>query len=432
MALVEYNDVEGLEVSGREYAIVGSTEGTHIIDVTDSASAVEIHFLPGADGGSFVTHRDYHIHETILYAVCDQGASTLQIWDLGNLPNAPAVLYDDDEFVERAHNVFVDDATLTLYLASSKSAALNTPLLALDVNDPTQPTLLADLSPWIGGCHDLYAWDDTVWVNGSGVVRVLDMNPAPHLIGSLDDYPFQGGNHSGWWLPEKDVYVFADETHGSPLKVVDASDVTDLQVLSLLSSETADNAIPHNLMMRDDLVFVSYYHDGLQVFDVRDPANPHKVAWYDTYLPDHHNGFAGAWGVHSALPSGRVLISDVQSGLFVLTLEPDSMAICPGDAVVLGDVVVDQPGRWIGQASGADWISEDILWVEAFESSDCPACMGDFDGDNNIGVSDLQVLLANLGCQTNCMADLDDDGTVGAGDLLVWLTGFGSTCPNFD
>jgi len=427
-----YNDVEGLEVNGREYAIVGSTEGTHIVDVTDSASAVEIHFLPGADGGSFVTHRDYHIHETVLYAVCDQGASTLQIWDLANLPATPEVLYDDDEFVARAHNVFVDDATLTLYLASAKSAALNTPLLALDVTSPTQPTLVADLSPWIGGCHDLYAWDDTVWVNGSGVVRVLDMNPTPHLIGSLDDYPFQGGNHSGWWDPEKNVYVFADETHGSPLKVVDASDVTDLQVLSLLSSETADNAIPHNLMMRDDLVFVSYYHDGLQVFDVRDPANPQKVAWYDTYLPDHHNGFAGAWGVHSVLPSGRVLISDVQSGLFVLALEPDSLTLCPGDAVVLGDVIVDQPGRWVGQASESEWFGEDILWIEASEAPDCPACTGDFDEDGNLGVSDLQVLLADLGCQTNCSADLDNDATVSVSDLLVWLTGFGQPCPNFD
>jgi len=428
-----YNDVEGLEVNGREYAIVGSTEGTHIIDVTDSASAEELHFLPGADGGSFVTHRDYHIHETVLYAVCDQGASTLQIWDLDNLPAPPEVLYDDDEFVERAHNVFVDDATLTLYLASSKSAALNTPLLALDVTDPTQPTLVADLSTWIGGCHDLYAWDDTVWVNGSGVVRVLDMNPTPHLIGSLDDYPFQGGNHSGWWVAEKDVYVFADETHGSPLKVVDASDVTDLQVLSLLSSETADNAIAHNLMMRDDLVFVSYYHDGLQVFDVSDPAAPNKVAWYDTYLPDHHNGFAGAWGVHSALPSGRVLISDVQSGLFVLTLKPDSLTLCPGDAVGgLGDVIVDGPGRWVGQASESGWSGADILWIEALEALDCPSCTGDFDGDDNLGVSDLQVLLADLGCQTNCIADLDDDGTVGVSDMLVWLSEFGQPCPNFD
>jgi choice-of-anchor B domain-containing protein len=427
-----YNDVEGLEVNGREYAIVGSTEGTHIVDVTDSAMAVEIHFLPGADGGSFVTHRDYHIHETVLYAVCDQGASTLQIWDLVNLPATPEVLYDDDEFVERAHNVFVDDATMTLYLASSKSAALNTPLLALDVSDPTQPALVADLSPWIGSCHDLYAWDDTVWVNGSGVVRVLDMNPTPHLVGSLDDYPFQGGNHSGWWVPQSKIYVFADETHGSPLKVVDASDVTDLQVLSLLSSETATDAIPHNLMMRDDLVFVSYYHDGLQVFDVRDPANPNKVAWYDTYLPDHHNGFAGAWGVHSALPSGHILISDVQSGLFVLTLEPDSMALCPGDALVVGDLTVDQPGRWVGQAPDGSWFGENILWVEALEAPDCPACTGDFDEDGNLGVSDLQVLLSDLGCQTSCTADLDNDGTVAVSDLLVWLMGFGQPCPNFD
>ena len=427
-----YSDVEGLAVNGREYAILGSTLGTHIIDVTDSASAFEVHFLPGADGGSFVTHRDYHVHETLLYAVCDQGASTLQIWDLAGLPSEPEVLYDDDEFVERAHNVFVDDATLTLYLASSKSAALNSPLLALDVTDPTNPTLLANLAPWIGGCHDLFAWNDTVWVNGSGVVRVLDMNPTPHLIGSLDDYPFQGGNHSGWWDPQNQIYVFADETHGSPLKVVDASDATDLQVLSLLSSGTADNAIPHNLMMRDDLVFVSYYHDGLQVFDVSDPANPEKVAWYDTFLPDHHNGFAGAWGVHSALPSGRVLISDVQSGLFVINLVPESVALCPGDSVAVGNLNVTQPGRWVGLSEEESWYGEDIVWVEASEAPDCPGCAGDFDENDVLGVSDLQVLLAEIGCAENCSADLDGDGAVAVMDLLIWLGGFGQPCPNFD
>jgi Ca2+-binding EF-hand superfamily protein len=70
--------------------------------------------------------------------------------------------------------------------------------------------------------------------------------------------------------------------------------------------------------------------------------------------------------------------------------------------------------------------------VEASESLDCPACLGDFDGNGNLGVSDLQVLLADLGCQTSCTADLNNDGTVGVSDLLIWLTGFGSTCPNFD
>ena len=421
-----YSDVEGLAVEGREYAIVGSTMGTHIVDVTDSISAVEIHFLPGAAGGSYITHRDYHIHGTVLYAVCDQGASTLQIWDLAPLPAAPTLLYDDDEFVSRAHNVFVDDATQKLYLASSNGFGWSTPLLALDVSNPAEPEFLADLSPWIGGCHDLFALNDTVWVNGNGGVWVLDMNPEPHLIGLLNDYPFQGLNHSGWWVPERDVYVFADETNGSPLKVVDCSDMDDLQVVSLLSSETAEDAIPHNLMIRDDLVFVSYYHDGLQVFDIQDMSNPSKVAWYDTFEPDHHIGYAGAWGVHSALPSGRVLISDVQSGLFVLNPTPVTLDLCPGETWTSGNLTITEPGRWVGQGTDP-WFGESILWAEAVPG-ECPTCNGDFDNNASIGVGDLQFLLAQFGCDTSCSADMNGDGAVEVDDLLMLLINFGSSC----
>lgn len=422
-----YSDVEGLAVEGREYAIVGSTMGTHIVDVTDTLSAQEVHFLAGAAAGSYITHRDYHIHGTLLYAVCDQGASTLQIWDLAPLPGMPTLLYDDDEFVSQAHNVFVDDATLTLYLASPSGFGWSSPLVALDVSNPAEPALLADLSQWIGGCHDLFALNDTVWINGNGGVRVLDMNPDPHLIGMLNDYPFQGGNHSGWWVPERDIYVFADETHGSPLKVVDCSDMSDLQVVGLLSSGTDEDAIPHNLMIREDLVFVSYYHDGLQVFDIQDPSNPVKVAWYDTFEPDHHIGYAGAWGVHSALPSGRVLISDVQSGLFVLNPTPITVDLCPGETWTSGNLTISEPGRWVGQETDP-WFGESILWAEAV-SGECPTCNGDFDNNANIGVSDLQFLLAQLGCDTSCSADMNVDGAVGVDDLLMLLMNFGSSCP---
>jgi len=425
-----YSDVEGLEVLGREYAVVGSTLGTHVVDVTEPGNAFEVHFLPGADGGSFVTHRDYHVHGSLLYAVCDQGASSLQIWDLSTLPDPPVILYDDDEFVERAHNVFVDDATLTLYLASAKRVGLNTPLLALDVTNPSQPTQLVDLAPWIGGCHDLFAWNDTVWINGGGVVRVVDMNPTPHLLGSLDDYPFQGGNHSGWWVPEDDIYVFADETHGSPLKVVDVADITDMQVVSLLSSETAPDAIPHNLMIRDQFVFVSYYHDGLQVFDISNPDQPVKVAWFDTFAPNHHNGFAGAWGVHSALPSGRVLISDVQRGLFVLALNPDIGSLCPGEEFMWQGQTLTTPGTTILTVPDNVW-GADIAWLELVESEDCPPCFGDFDGDGIRGVSDLQILLSQVGCIMNCNVDLSGDGSVSVNDMLMWLGVFGWPCPQF-
>jgi hypothetical protein len=74
-------------------------------------------------------------------------------------------------------------------------------------------------------------------------------------------------------------------------------------------------------MIKDNLVYISYYQDGLQVFDISNPNNPIRIAYYDTYIPENTGGYAGAWGVYSFLPSGRILISDVQSGLFVVNME---------------------------------------------------------------------------------------------------------------
>jgi hypothetical protein len=50
-----------------------------------------------------------------------------------------------------------------------------------------------------------------------------------------------------------------------------------------------------------------------------------EVANFDTYLPDN-NGFNGAWGAYPFLPSGLILISDIESGLFVL--EPTYIRAC--------------------------------------------------------------------------------------------------------
>ena len=72
----------------------------------------------------------------------------------------------------------------------------------------------------------------------------------------------------------------------------------------------------------------------MQIFDITDPAAPIKVGYYDTYLPDNHNGFAGNWGVDPLLPSGIILVSDVQSGLFVLEFDYSPQSICEGDSIL--------------------------------------------------------------------------------------------------
>ena len=40
---------------------------------------------------------------------------------------------------------------------------------------------------------------------------------------------------------------------------------------------------------------------------------------FDTYMPEDHDSYRGAWGVYPLLPSGNILVSDMQSGLFVLS-----------------------------------------------------------------------------------------------------------------
>jgi choice-of-anchor B domain-containing protein len=425
-----YNDIEGLEVDGIEYAVMASTLGTHIIDISSyEGEAIEVAFLPGAAGGSFVTHRDYHIDGTLLFAVCDQGASSLQIFDLSNLPATVTTAYDSDEFCITAHNVFVDNDSDLLYLCSTSSNGSNTPLRVLDVSNPAAPTPFIDLSPWINNCHDIYVENDTAWINSGGAgLYVMHIDETPTVIGNLDDYPYQGGNHSGWWIPEDHVYVLADETHGSPLKVIDTSNLSDLQVVSILSSEVDPGSIPHNMMMRDGLVFVSYYHDGLQVFDVSTPDEPKRIAWFDTFIESSHAGYAGAWGVHAALPSGRILISDITNGLFVLELADEEIVVCPLSPIEWNGLIVDSEGYYSSEVPNDMW-GTDIELMFAMMSSDvCPTCSGDFDNNGSIGVSDLTVILANIGCTIECDVDLNEDLSTTVGDLLAWLSLFGSEC----
>ena len=320
-----YTDVYGYEKEGREYAIIGSTNGTHIIDINDADNINEISFIQGAWYGDGVTHRDYHIFENLLYAVCDQGESTLQIIDLSNLPESVDIVYDSDELFSRSHNIFIDSISQKLYSCSTKGydelgTYWTSSLCVYDISSPLQPSLLYNMNEFIPNTHDIWVENDTAFINcpGNGTL-VWEFIGQPTQITSFTSYPDFGTNHSGWKYG--DIYVFAEENNGYDLKIVDASNVSDLELLSTFNSNVNEFSIAHNLMIKDNLVYLSYYQDGLQVFDISDPSNPVQIAYYDTYTLVNTGGYAGAWGVYAFLPSGKILISDVQSGLFVLNME---------------------------------------------------------------------------------------------------------------
>ena len=329
-----YTDVYGVAINEREYAVIGSTMGTHIIDVTIPTQCLEVAFIAGAFQGGGVTHRDFFSMDNYLYGVCDQGTSTLQIIDLTNLPNSVSLVYNSDSLISTSHNMFIDTENKKLYSTNGT---------VLDISNPVQPTFLFNMG---FSCHDLYVENDTGYFNCGGSLQIFEMTTNfPQNIGSLTSYPQQGYNHSGW--KENDIYVFADENHGLSLKVVDVSDLSNLSVTALFNSEVDANSIAHNLIIRDNFVYVSYYHDGLQIFDISDPYNPIKVGYYDTYLPNNHNGYAGNWGVDPQLPSGIILVSDVQSGLFVLEFNYNPQSICDGDSILFDSSFVHNENVYI-------------------------------------------------------------------------------------
>ncbi len=331
-----YNEVWGFVQNGREYAIIGSTMGSHFFDVTDTDNIVDVGFVQGGYTGPGVIHRDYHDYNDFLYIVCDEDSgnneSTLQIVYLAGLPQSLNVVYDSNEFFKTSHNIFVDTATAKLYVCIPQT--VDSEYTGLEVysleNNPAYPELIGSYSEHVA--HDVYVQNDTVYLNGGDEgLFIYDFADAanPVLLGSLTNYGSfgQGYNHSGWTTTDGSHYFFADENHGLDLKSLNVEDLTDMSIVATFNSGVDEMSMAHNLIVRDDYLFVSYYHDGLYVYDISDPANPIIVSSYKTYLPNDHESYRGAWGVYPHLPSGNILVSDMQYGLFVLDvgLEPASV-----------------------------------------------------------------------------------------------------------
>ncbi|MFT6338196.1 MAG: choice-of-anchor B domain-containing protein [Saprospiraceae bacterium] len=325
-----YNEVWGLAINDHEFAVVGTTLGTHIIDVTDPNNPTELFVIVGGTTGGAIIHRDFHDHKGYLYSIADEGSNTaLQIIDITQLPDAIEVVYDDSEFFTRSHNIFIDASKDRLYSLISNGDAFGfSPMRIFDIADPLDPKVLGSYSNLdgysISQVHDAYVRNDTAYLNlgpsGFAIVDFADVdNPNVISVLSPSEYPQSGYNHSGWLTDDGDFYYMADETFGSDMKVLDLRNLPDIDIPTLFNAESENITIPHNQIVKGDKLYVSYYFDGLQVYDISDPINPVREMHYPTSKFPPTNGlYRGAWGVYPLLPSGNILVSDMQEGLFVI------------------------------------------------------------------------------------------------------------------
>lgn len=332
-----YNEIWGVAVNGKEYAIIGSTFGTHFIDITDPTKPTEAHVIEGGTAGPVIIHRDYHDHNGFLYAVADEGSqSTLQILDLSFLPDSVPVVYDSKEYIRRSHNIFIDSSSSILYSCISDGDLVNQRALRLfDISNPYQPTIISDFSTIDGfftsQVHDAFVIQDTAYLNCGpfGFVMADFSDPVnPISLASLTpfDYPQSGYNHSGWLSEDRKTYYMADEDWDMDIKVIDVTQLPELPVVDTIDAGTENRfSIPHNQVVSGNYLYSSYYYDGLQVWDIADPKNITRVMHFPTSKIEPRDNYEGAWGVYPFLPSGNILISDMQEGLFIL--EPTNQTV---------------------------------------------------------------------------------------------------------
>jgi len=328
-----YNECWGIVVNNREFAIIGSTEGTHFFDVTDAENSTQVAFVAGAYTGGGVIHRDYHDFAGYLYTVCDEGSSsTLQIIDITNLPSSVNIVYDSNALFTKSHNIYIDTSTAKLYACASNSA-----MDVYSLSTPTSPTLIYSYNG-VGHVHDAFVRNDSAYLNcGNDGLRIFDfsnvnqLGDQPILLGSLTSYPDAGYNHSGWLNNDGTIYIMQDENHGYDVKILDVSDLNNITVLSTFNSGVDQNSMAHNGIIKGSLAYIPYYHDGLRVFDISNPNNPIQIWKYDTYNPNNHTSYKGAWGVYPYLPSGNIIVSDMQTGLYMIELNTETTNIVQYD-----------------------------------------------------------------------------------------------------
>lgn len=313
-------------IKKREYAIMGSVDSTYFIDVTDPYNPKKCDVEAGR--GRFSTWRDYDTYGHYCYAVQDASIGSLQIFDLSYLPDSVVKVYDSDSLLYRSHTIFVEGDRL---YANSVTTNFGTrrAMQIMSLANPEKPELTGVLIPPVFGgapafnfCHDSHVRNDTLYCSGetSGVFIFDVSNPQnARLLATIPDYPEKGYNHSSWLTEDGKSLVFVDENFGLGIKMYDVSDFNNIELQSVFRSNAG--AVVHNPYIKGDHLYLSYYEDGVYIFDIKDPKNPVLSAYFDTYPQNNdgeYNGFRGCWSVYPFLPSGNILASDQTNGLFVL------------------------------------------------------------------------------------------------------------------
>ncbi len=347
--------------SGREYALFGHSEGTAVVEITQPGNPV----IVGQIAGPSSLWRDIRVFGSYAYAG-SEGGSGIQVINLTNVDSGSVTLANTITTggSTATHTLEINTASGRLYRAGGGSNGLR--IYDLNAN-PANPVYLGSWSARYvheaqvvtyptggpgGGPREIAICNGGL--NGgftdTGIDIVDVTNAASPVHVAHFTYGSPGFSHQSWLSPDRQYLFHNDETDGRPYtRVFNASNINSpTPTLPYLGEFLNGTSVDHNIYTKGSLVFESNYRSGLRVFDTSSGVTtPTLYAWFDTYPEDDAGGYNGLWNNYPYFPSGVVIGSDLERGLFVLWVGTPQLQIAfPAGAPALlnpaGDSAVVQ------------------------------------------------------------------------------------------
>lgn len=334
----DYSDVWGYAAAGKEYAIIGSRTKIYFLNITNPTAPVLIDEFGPFTSTSW---REFKTYGHYAYAVTDgPDAGGLRIFDLQFLPDTVIQVRQTTQFFSKCHMPFIDESNARLYCAGTDTRSNGIIVLDLSVR-PDSPSLVINQALPRGYVHDMFVKNNVVYAShGNNGLSQYDCTGSS-CSGELSNFQTGGYNHSSWMSADQTLLVNAIETPGHPLWLfhltngtISSEDFKKFKSITLaeqypnhLPGDTAN--IGHNPYILGNRVYVSYYTDGVQIFDISDINNIRRIAYFDTDRghTSYQPAFRGCWGVYPFLPSGNIIASDIQSGLWVFRVNEAALPI---------------------------------------------------------------------------------------------------------
>ena len=287
----------------------------------------------------------------------------------------------------RAHTLFVDGATLY-----EVTPQLGFPeIRVFNVSDPAHPTFVRSIpSPSGEGIHEVTVRNGRLFTanfHSGGHVDIFDISHVGDLsrpVPLLGTFHTGDGTHTALSTEDGRFVVVTKEWAGHPLEIYDVSDPARPTLASTISVPRAQAFSSHQPAIVGNLLYVAWFEAGVRVYNIADRYHPVLVGSYDTYtgpygeegecagldgtahgvnsdvVPGAGPEPCGAWGVYPFFGNDKILVSDFDHGLFVVSLDgrltaASTVARAVNETLHIGQVqplLAEAIHRW--QSAGAN------------------------------------------------------------------------------